>query len=704
MGQEKVSHYNTKSTADSSKKTETLEPIVMFVKDSWESWDAHWGNKLQEFERYYSAWLGTPPKRDEDWQSQFHKRLSWQAEKTLVARYHSALFPTSAPIDTDSTEINDELQALVGKSMVAHWFKIGLISKEFLSGMRSAAIYGTGLFEDEWYQKVDTVPEEKDVQEPDYRPMVLPDGNRIFDEDGNVRTEEVGIKTVKKLQWNKKIIEDRYKVKKASIFSWRIHPNKLNDDDDFPVIKQEFVTYNDLKRKETEAKTMGYSAFNNMDLIEESIFGDNKDLKRLEKEGEYKDDKNPRIELLHYWGFYSDTKKDENNKSKTEEKKMWITIANRQYLIQKKENPRWDKKPPLFHIVWTEDEKPSYYGIGVVQIGKDAEDRANLNVNIRSDMKKKLLKGGGWYNALDKKIKKKELQTAVPGLYRACSDVNSAAKPDIPITLTPDDYKEEETAVNDHREITGATASLAPTGNRKDVPDTLGGMQMMLSQSVQKLKPDLVMMELMGVRQIANRAFILTRQFFKQNKAIELVASQDELKRLGVSKVYQYTPDMITQNLNFFCTGLSESIDKAQNIDKLTKLMELTSKIPPAQAITNYPNIIKRIALWLGLEDVEDFITMNPNMPMQPMQPPQPAGGPQGVPGQPQGMPQGGPQGMPPQMPPNMGGRMPPPGPGGNGGLPPQLQMILQQMMQRRMQQQQGMPQGMPNRPQPIIR
>jgi len=534
--------------------------------------------------------------------------------------------------------------------------------------------------------------------------MVLPDGNRIFDEDGNVRTEEVGIKTVKKLQWNKKIIEDRYKVKKASIFSWRIHPNKLNDDDDFPVIKQEFVTYNDLKRKETEAKTMGYSAFNNMDLIEESIFGDNKDLKRLEKEGEYKDDKNPRIELLHYWGFYSDTKKDENNKSKTEEKKMWITIANRQYLIQKKENPRWDKKPPLFHIVWTEDEKPSYYGIGVVQIGKDAEDRANLNVNIRSDMKKKLLKGGGWYNALDKKIKKKELQTAVPGLYRACSDVNSAAKPDIPITLTPDDYKEEETAVNDHREITGATASLAPTGNRKDVPDTLGGMQMMLSQSVQKLKPDLVMMELMGVRQIANRAFILTRQFFKQNKAIELVASQDELKRLGVSKVYQYTPDMITQNLNFFCTGLSESIDKAQNIDKLTKLMELTSKIPPAQAITNYPNIIKRIALWLGLEDVEDFITMNPNMPMQPMQPPQPAGGPQGVPGQPQGMPQGGPQGMPPQMPPNMGGRMPPPGPGGNGGLPPQLQMILQQMMQRRMQQQQGMPQGMPNRPQPIIR
>ena len=278
MGQEKVSHYNTKPTTDTNlKKTESLEPVVMFVKDSWESWDAHWGNKLQVFERYYDAWIGKPPKRDEDWQSQFHKRLSWQAEKTLVARYHSALFPTSAPIDTDSTEDVDELQALVGKSMVAHWFKIGLVSKEFLSSMRSAAIYGTGLFEDEWYQKVDTVPEEKDVHEPDYRPMVLPDGNRIFDEEGNVRTEEVGIKTVKKLQWNKKIVEDRYKVKKCSIFSWRIHPNKLTDDDDFPVIKQEFVTYNDLKRKETEAKTMGFEAFKNMDLIEESIFGDNKD-------------------------------------------------------------------------------------------------------------------------------------------------------------------------------------------------------------------------------------------------------------------------------------------------------------------------------------------------------------------------------------------------------------------------------------------
>ena len=159
---------------------------------------------------------------------------------------------------------------------------------------------------------------------------------------------------------------------------------------------------------------------------------------------------------------------------------------------------------------------------------------------------------------------------------------------------------------------------------------------------------------------------------------------------------------MITQNLNFFCTGLSESIDKAQNIDKLTKLMELTSKIPPAQAITNYPNIIKRIALWLGLEDVEDFIMINPNMPMQPMQPPQPAGLPQGVPGQPQGMPQGLPQGIP--QPPQMGGQgMPPPGPGGNGGLPPQLlAMLAQKLMQQRMMAGQGaMPQ---NRPQPIIR
>jgi len=676
---EKTSHYNTQPTV-STQNLEVLSPDVKFVKDSWESWDSHWSNKLSEFERYYDQWIGKPPKRDEDWQSQFHKRLSWQAEKTLVSRYHSALFPTSAPIETDATENVDELEALVGKSMVGHWFKIGLVSKEFLSGMRSAAIYGTGLFEDDWYQKVDKVPEERELPEPDLRPMVMEDGNRIFDEEGNVRMEEVGLKMVKKLQWNKKIVEDRYRVKKVSIFSWRIHPNKLSDDDDFPVIKQEFVTYNDLKRREQESKVMGFESFKNMDLIEESIFGDNKDLKRLEKEGEFKDDKNPRIELLHYWGFYKDGEK-------AEEKKMWITIANRQYLISKKENPRWDKKPPLFHIVWTEDEKPSYYGIGVVQIGKDAEDRANLNVNIRADMKRKMLKGGGWYNCKDKSIKKKELQTAVPGLWKSCSDIHNAATPDPMITLTPDDYKEEETAVNDHREITGATASLMPTADQKDLPNTLGGMQMMLSQSIQKLKPDLVMMEIMGVRQMANRAFILTRQFFKQNKAIELLASQDELKKLGVSKVYQYTPGMITQNLNFFCTGLSESIEKGQNIDKLMKLLELTGKVPQAQAITNYPNIIKRLALWLGLEDVESFVMINPNMPIEPNAPQQPM-----IPGTQQiQAPQGQP-GMPPQMPQGQ--------PGGNGNqIPPQMLAMLAQKL---MQQRQGMPQGMPNQPQPM--
>ena len=32
----------------------------------------------------------------------------------------------------------------------------------------------------------------------------------------------------------KEIIEDRYRLRKTSIFAWRIHPYKKDDDDDYP--------------------------------------------------------------------------------------------------------------------------------------------------------------------------------------------------------------------------------------------------------------------------------------------------------------------------------------------------------------------------------------------------------------------------------------------------------------------------------------
>ena len=380
-----------------------------------------------------------------------------------------------------------------------------------------------------------------------------------------------------------------------------------------------------------------------MDKIKKDVFKpDDGDQKRLFKDGDFEDKKNPNLEILHYWGLYA------NEKGKRVP--MWLMVVNRKFKIKKVDNPYWHKKLPLFHIVWTEDEKPSYYGIGIAKIGKSSEERANSVVNIRTDIKKKNVRSGGRYNALDKKLKPKDLMDNTPGRMRPCSDINAAYAYDIPPPLSQDDYKEEETAVNDHREITGATASLQPTGDSKEQHKTLGGMQLLIAQSSERLKPDLVTMEVMGIRKMANRAFLLTRQFLSKPEAIELIASSDQKKRLHIEGIYKLSPKEIIGKMNFYSTGLSESIQKGNNIDKLFKYAEMTSKIPAMQQITNYEGIAKRIAMWLGFENIEDFIKINPDDPLAAalglggQQQPQP--------GQQQGQPQIG---------------------GGNGGLPPEI-------------------------------
>jgi hypothetical protein len=203
-------------------------------------------------------------------------------------------------------------------------------------------------------------------------------------------------------------------------------------------------------------------------------------------------------------------------------------------------------------------------------------------------------------------------------------------------------------------------------------------MQQNLSQAASRLKPDLSMMELMGIRIMANRAFLLSRQFMSKDETIELIASEDKLKQLGVNKIYQMSPKELMGGVNFFCTGLSESIDKNQNIDKLLKYAEMTAKIPAMQQTTNYQAIAKRIALWLGFEDVESFIN-----PMQP------AGVPGAYPmqGAPQ-LPQPPPIGLPQQGLPSAS-----PQPQLGGGLPPQLLALIAQRM-RQQQAQGGIPQG----------
>jgi len=150
--------------------------------------------------------------------------------------------------------------------------------------MRSANIYGTGLFEDDWYVRKEMVTEKVEKQIPDFRNLVDTQGNKVFDENGNLKVEKVGVKNIRQDENRLKVVEDRYRVKKANIFSWRVHPSKLDDDDDYPTIKQEFITYDDLLEREAEAEKYGFTRFDNMEALKQDKFKvKEEDAKRLQK-------------------------------------------------------------------------------------------------------------------------------------------------------------------------------------------------------------------------------------------------------------------------------------------------------------------------------------------------------------------------------------------------------------------------------------
>ena len=215
----KTPHYRTDLPSQKKQPVE-IDPVVKFVVDAWTKWDAHWADKFIKFESYYDKWIGMPPKRDEPWQAQHHKRLSWQAEKVLTSRYHTALFPKAAPIAPIATEVVDEMQGILACSMTSHWFKIGKFAAEFLRAERPAAVYGTGLFEDGWIQKVEEVPRKVEKEVGDFRPMTnAVTGEPVLDENGSVRSTQIGSKKVEQEEMRKEVVEDRYFVKKGNLAS-----------------------------------------------------------------------------------------------------------------------------------------------------------------------------------------------------------------------------------------------------------------------------------------------------------------------------------------------------------------------------------------------------------------------------------------------------------------------------------------------------
>lgn len=654
MPRKKSSHYDTTPTEKpKAEPLVSIPPEVKFVVGEWKKYDAYWQSRLSDFDHYYEVWKGKKPERPEEWQAQHNKKLVFQDERNLVSRFHSALFPTEAPIDHSATEDIDEVNAIIAKSMVAHYFKMGndeTVQTEFLKMQRSSGIYGTGYGETEWFQKRAWIFDKGEVEEDDYRSLRGPNGF-LLDKDGNVQTQLLDVK--KKVFREKKsygVVDNRPRLKFTNIFAWRVHPKKMCPEDGYPAIKQEFVSYETLLDMQEEAKALGFEPFEAEGITrlkEMKVQVKESDYSRHLRGGDFKDQDNPEVELKHYWGLYA----LQDEKGTPKKVPTWITIANDAILLRKIRNPHWHQSPPLVKIVWTFDPKESWYGIGLPEIGEASEARVNDIINYRFDNLTKIINVGGSYNANDPKIEKRLLSVSSPGLWRPCSEPGKSYQYDRPPDVTTGAYVEEQRATEDHRDTTGSVASLAPTSDPKQEKKTLGQSQISLHGATERLKPDLKMQELQGVKVVANRFHMLLRQFGVKEELIELLASEDELKRFKLEKMMQIDPKRLIGKADFYCTGLSEFLEKEQMIEKLLKFREITQNDPTI----NIQEVNRRIANLMGFPDIEKLV--NP-LPLQPQTAGQTPPGAPPLPGQP--FQPDLPAGLPSQIPQALEGGIPP--------------------------------------------
>jgi hypothetical protein len=457
-----------------------------------------------------------------------------------------------------------EMQGVAIKGLIAHNFRQSNVQGKAHSTLTQTTLLGTGYMEDFWLTRRKWLRS----RESDERLLTLTD--------------------------------NRPECEPVSFFEMFPHPSKLQMNDGLPLIRRRFADAEFIKSLEDvpyfDSENLSKALKSKSPLpTSKSVAGQrdkNNQPKTTRKREEY--------EILEYWGPWDESYKKDNEVVKRKAVPYWIIIVNREVKVRGMPNPYNHQDPPFTKATLYPDVTPSWFGVGVGQVGKPTQERLNKLVNQRLDNVDLVLNKQGFYNGADTMINTKKLQVSEPGRWHKVSDtVSSIRWMDTP-DVTASSYKEEELAKADFRESTGATIPLLPT--EAEQHRTASGINLLQGAAGARFRPVIRNLEHDLIQELARHYLSNLQQFMIMPEWIDATSEDGNHAPVLVS------PADIQAQVQFMPTGLSELLNKEVQIGQLLRFKEVTQQDPTV----NRAEINKRIGELMGFKDFNKLIVQQP--------------------------------------------------------------------------------------------
>ena len=530
-----------------SKSAVAKDPMVDYVVSEFQYYDGFWSQKFEQAKEIIDMWKNKAIPKRQAHHNAINVPLMVEGEQTITPRLFTALFPSDAPLDVHAEGEAPEEQAINIKGIIQHHFRVADILGESYCGLTQCTLLGTGYVEGgSWYVR-------KGWQ-------VDGEGNRYYVP-----------------------IESRPDCSFVDFFEMFPHPAKRKMNDPLPVVRRRYVDAETLKKLAVDSK------FDSTKLQEALDSQHPTPRYHVTKQKEY--------EILDYWGPWDERYKDSDEEKVRKAVPYWIIIVNRSVKLRGIPNPYNHQMPPFCKMKLFEDPEPSWFGVGIGEIGMPTQERINKIVNQRLDNVDLVLNRQGCYNAHDTEINTKKLSSSKPGQWHRVSDtVASLRWMDVP-DVTSSSYKEEEIAKNDFREATGAVANLMPEVGSEH--RTAMGIQLLQGAAGMRFRPILRRLETDLIQALAMFFFSNLKQFMTQAEWVQITGKNGEVKPIKI------TPEQIQAKVFFIPTGISETINKETMVGQLLRFKEVTANDPTV----NRQEINKRIAELMGFKDINKLLT-----------------------------------------------------------------------------------------------
>jgi len=537
--------------------------FVEYVKKEFERYEKFHDERFAKCQKYYDMWSGKLPKKPEPWMNNIHVPMMIEAEQTITPRVYTALFPTDAPVDCQVEWDTPAQAGVVVKNLIKHYFRVANVQGKSWSALTQNTLFGTCYLETgSWLVRRGWVVGE--------------DGQRYYT-----------------------LIESRPDCKQVDFFEMFPHPAKLTMDDGLPLIRRRYCDAEYLKSLSENPFFM----FTNLKDALDS---------KLVKPSNLSYDKSDKdeYEILDYWGPYDEQYEKDEKIVVKKAVPYWGIVINRTIVVRAIPNPYNHQQPPFSKGKLFEDAMPSWFGIGIGQIGHPSQERGNKIVNQRLDNVDIIMNQERLVNASDTVINRKKLGISKPGQVHFVSDINSSIKwAEVP-NVTTEAYKEEELCKTDFRESTGATSSMMPSDSVDDQHKTAMGIQLMQGAAGMRFRPVLKNWEADVIQTTAQFFFSNARQFMTIPEWVQIVGEEGQKYNVRV------TPEQIQSKVFFIPTGLSETVNKETQIANLMRYRELAVNDPTI----NRTELNKRIGEFMGFKDMDKLVIRQQPTVQGPMQ------------------------------------------------------------------------------------